>query len=76
MEARVRKMARGRLTHRRSGLTRLVGHAEAAPSVEAYRQFARRRIDAVNHALAGIPGESVRYHLCWGGWNRPHISSI
>ena len=25
------------------------------PSVEAYRQFARRRIDAVNHALAGWP---------------------
>ena len=35
------------------------------PTVEAYRQFARRRIDAVNHALAGIPEERVRYHLCW-----------
>ncbi len=30
------------------------------PSVEAYRQFARRRIDAVNHALAGIPRASPR----------------
>src|SRR5580704_15579970 len=32
---------------------------------EAYRQFARRRLDAVNHALAGTPEERVRCHLCW-----------
>jgi 5-methyltetrahydropteroyltriglutamate--homocysteine methyltransferase len=36
------------------------------PTVEAYRSFARRRIDALNHALGGIPEEKVRYHLCWG----------
>jgi 5-methyltetrahydropteroyltriglutamate--homocysteine methyltransferase len=35
------------------------------PSVEAYRQFARRRIDAVNHALAGIPEESCAI-ICAG----------
>jgi len=34
------------------------------PTVEAYRKFARLRIDAVNHALVGIPEEKVRYHLC------------
>ena len=33
------------------------------PTVEAYRKFARLRIDAVNHALMDIPEESVRYHL-------------
>jgi 5-methyltetrahydropteroyltriglutamate--homocysteine methyltransferase len=32
------------------------------PTVEAYRQFARRRINAVNHALAGIPEERVRVY--------------
>ena len=46
------------------------------PSVEAYRQFARLRIDAVNHALAGIPEESVRYHLCWGSWHGPHTHDL
>jgi 5-methyltetrahydropteroyltriglutamate--homocysteine methyltransferase len=46
------------------------------PSVEAYRQFAWRRIDAVNHALAGIPEESVRYHLCWGSWHGPHTHDL
>jgi len=46
------------------------------PSVEAYRQFARRRIDAVNHALAGIPEERVRYHLCWGSWHGPHTHDL
>jgi hypothetical protein len=46
------------------------------PSVEAYRQFARLRIAAVNHALAGIPEESVRYHLCWGSWHGPHTHDL
>ena len=46
------------------------------PSVEAYREFARRRIDAVNHALAGIPEERVRYHLCWGSWHGPHTHDL
>jgi 5-methyltetrahydropteroyltriglutamate--homocysteine methyltransferase len=54
----------------------LVGHAEAGTSVKAYRQFARLRIDAVNHALAGIPEEGVCYHLCWGSWHGPHTHDL
>jgi len=46
------------------------------PTVEAYRQFARLRIDAVNHALSGIPEERVRYHLCWGSWHGPHTHDL
>jgi 5-methyltetrahydropteroyltriglutamate--homocysteine methyltransferase len=46
------------------------------PSVEAYRKFARLRIDAVNHALAGIPEDRVRYHLCWGSWHGPHTNDL
>ena len=42
------------------------------PTIEACRKFARLRIDAVNHALVGIPEERVRYHLCWGSWHGPH----
>ena len=46
------------------------------PTIEAYRKFARLRIDAVNHALAGIPEEKVRYHLCWGSWHGPHAHDL
>ncbi len=46
------------------------------PSVEDYRKFARLRIDAVNRALAGIPEDKVRYHLCWGSWHGPHTHDL
>ena len=46
------------------------------PSVPDYRRFARLRIDAVNHALAGIPEDRVRYHLCWGSWHGPHTHDL
>lgn len=32
------------------------------------------RIEALNHALAGIPEDRVRIHVCWGGWNGPHTT--
>jgi 5-methyltetrahydropteroyltriglutamate--homocysteine methyltransferase len=46
------------------------------PTVEAYRKFAKLRIEAVNHALRGIPEEKVRYHLCWGSWHGPHTHDL
>jgi len=46
------------------------------PTVEEYRKFAKLRIEAVNHALAGIPEEKVRYHLCWGSWHGPHTHDL
>ena len=30
------------------------------------------RVDALNHALAGLPEDRVRYHVCWGSWHGPH----
>ena len=48
-----------------------------ALSVEDYcKRFARLRIEAVNHALAGIPEDRVRYHLCWGSWHGPHTHDL
>jgi 5-methyltetrahydropteroyltriglutamate--homocysteine methyltransferase len=48
-----------------------------ALSVEQYRdRFARLRIEAVNHALKGIPEDRVRYHLCWGSWHGPHTHDL
>ena len=34
------------------------------------------RIDALNHALKGIPPERSRYHICWGSWNGPHAFDV
>jgi 5-methyltetrahydropteroyltriglutamate--homocysteine methyltransferase len=47
-----------------------------APSLEAYRSMQARNIDALNHALSGIPAERVRYHLCWGSWQGPHVHDL
>ena len=38
------------------------------PSVEEYKKLTMVRIEALNHALRGLPPERVRYHLCWGSW--------
>jgi 5-methyltetrahydropteroyltriglutamate--homocysteine methyltransferase len=46
------------------------------PSVEDYRAFTRIRVEALNHALRGIPEEQVRFHLCWGSWHGPHTTDI
>ena len=45
-------------------------------SLEDYRKYCALRIEAVNQALAGIPPERVRYHICWGSWNGPHVSDV
>jgi len=47
-----------------------------APPLEEYRRMQARNIDALNHALAGIPEERVRYHLCWGSWQGPHVHDL
>jgi 5-methyltetrahydropteroyltriglutamate--homocysteine methyltransferase len=44
--------------------------------VKAFRNWAARHVELVNHALDGIPEEQVRYHLCWGSWEGPHSSDL
>ena len=41
-------------------------------SVEEFRRMARLHVDALNHALAAVPPEQVRIHLCWGNYEGPH----
>ena len=41
-----------------------------------YRKWAAVRVEALNHALKGIPEEKSRYHLCWGSWNGPHTNDV
>lgn len=44
-----------------------------AASFDEYRRWAELRIAALNHALRRIPPERVRYHVCFGSWNAPHV---
>jgi 5-methyltetrahydropteroyltriglutamate--homocysteine methyltransferase len=46
------------------------------PSPAEYRKFAMHRVEALNHALKGLPEDSVRYHVCWGSWHGPHTTDI
>jgi len=43
-------------------------------SPENYKEWAGLRIEALNHALEGIPEERVRYHVCCGSWHVPHVA--
>jgi 5-methyltetrahydropteroyltriglutamate--homocysteine methyltransferase len=45
-------------------------------SLQDYRRWAERRVEALNHALRGIPEDRTRYHMCWGSWNGPHVSDV
>jgi 5-methyltetrahydropteroyltriglutamate--homocysteine methyltransferase len=42
----------------------------------AFKRWCRVRVEALNHALRGVPEDRVRYHLCWGSWHGPHAYDL
>jgi 5-methyltetrahydropteroyltriglutamate--homocysteine methyltransferase len=46
------------------------------PTLDEYKRYALLRVEMLNHALAGIPQDRVRYHICWGSWHGPHNTDI
>src|SRR6516162_62977 len=46
------------------------------PSVADYKKFTMVRVEALNHAIRGLPRERIRFHLCWGSWHGPHVTDI
>jgi 5-methyltetrahydropteroyltriglutamate--homocysteine methyltransferase len=44
----------------------------AALSTEEFRKAARLHVEALNHALANVPPDQARVHLCWGNYEGPH----
>ncbi len=50
--------------------------AFAAEDLPQYRKWAAIRIDALNHAIAGLPEDRIRYHICWGSFNTPHVTDV
>ena len=45
-------------------------------SFAQYRNWVAMNVEAINHALQGIPEERVRYHVCWGSWPGPHVTDV
>jgi 5-methyltetrahydropteroyltriglutamate--homocysteine methyltransferase len=45
-------------------------------SVAEYRTYLEFCVEIINHALAGIPQDLVRFHVCWGSGHRPHTNDI
>jgi len=41
-----------------------------------YRKWVAQYVELLNHAVAGIPRDRIRYHVCWGSWPGPHVTDV
>ena len=44
--------------------------------MQDYRKWVARHMEVLNHAIAGLPAERMRYHVCWGSWPGPHTTDV
>jgi len=56
------------------GMGRHIQHADL--SLPEWRKKAQLHVEALNHALANIPPEQLRMHLCWGNYEGPHHCDV
>ena len=45
-------------------------------SDEEFIKVAQSHVEALNHALANVPQDRVRIHICWGNYEGPHVCDI
>jgi 5-methyltetrahydropteroyltriglutamate--homocysteine methyltransferase len=45
-------------------------------SEREFLKIAEANVEALNHALAGLPPDRLRLHLCWGNYEGPHHRDI
>jgi 5-methyltetrahydropteroyltriglutamate--homocysteine methyltransferase len=45
-------------------------------SLAEFRKRAALHIEALNHAVANIPAEQLRMHVCWGNYEGPHHRDV
>ncbi len=45
-------------------------------SLSEFRKKAALHVEALNHALADIPADAARIHLCWGNYEGPHHRDV
>jgi 5-methyltetrahydropteroyltriglutamate--homocysteine methyltransferase len=57
---------------------RLITHYSRTPgmTIEECRKFIARRVEAVNHALRGIPEDRVRFHTCYSVNVAPRVHDL
>jgi 5-methyltetrahydropteroyltriglutamate--homocysteine methyltransferase len=46
------------------------------PPLAEFKKFEAVRIEALNHALRGLPADRIRFHICWGSWHGPHTTDV
>jgi 5-methyltetrahydropteroyltriglutamate--homocysteine methyltransferase len=56
------------------GMGRHIQYADL--SLEEFRKRAELHVEALNHAVANIPVEQLRMHLCWGNYEGPHHHDV
>jgi 5-methyltetrahydropteroyltriglutamate--homocysteine methyltransferase len=56
------------------GMGRHIQYADL-PLAE-FRKRAGLHVDALNHAVANIPTEQLRLHMCWGNYEGPHHRDV
>ena len=39
-------------------------------------KIAESHVEALNHALADVPQDKIRVHICWGNYEGPHVCDI
>ncbi len=45
-------------------------------SDQEFLKTAEIQVEALNHALANVPADRVRLHICWGNYEGPHTHDI
>jgi 5-methyltetrahydropteroyltriglutamate--homocysteine methyltransferase len=45
-------------------------------SDEEFLQVAETHVEALRHALDGLPQDRIRLHICWGNYEGPHVCDI
>jgi 5-methyltetrahydropteroyltriglutamate--homocysteine methyltransferase len=50
--------------------------APGAGSLENFRAQMELNIEALNHALANVPAEAARIHICWGNGEMPRTTDV
>jgi 5-methyltetrahydropteroyltriglutamate--homocysteine methyltransferase len=48
----------------------------AHANIEDFRRMVAMHVEALNHAVADIPPERMRMHVCWGNYEGPHLSDV
>jgi 5-methyltetrahydropteroyltriglutamate--homocysteine methyltransferase len=43
---------------------------------DAFLRVAATHVEALDHALEGLPRERIRLHICWGNYEGPHVCDI